>query len=170
MTSFIRIAPGDFDSRIVSLIGEKWFLLTAGTPDRLNTMTCAWGGMGYLWNRPVCFVFVRPQRYTFDFMERHDTFALSFLNHAHREILTYCGTHSGRDVDKIKETGLLPVFDDRGYIYFDQADIAVLCRKMYFNDIRRGGFTAVKDREAIYPEEDFHRMYIGEIHEILRRS
>lgn len=60
-------------------ISKEWMLVTAGTKDKFNTMTANWGGVGYLWNKPVVFVFIRPERYTFEFVENSETFTLSFL-------------------------------------------------------------------------------------------
>ena len=72
-------------------------LVTAGNATSFNTMTAAWGAMGYLWNRPVAFIFIRPERYTYEFIERNDGFTLSFLGEEHREAYKICGSHSGRD-------------------------------------------------------------------------
>ena len=74
------------------LIGKEWMLVTAGTPENFNTMTASWGGIGWLWNKPVAFVFVRPERHTFGFVEREERFTLSFLGEEHRDILNFCGT------------------------------------------------------------------------------
>ena len=49
---------------IWDLIGKQWMLVTAGPADEFNTMTASWGGIGWLWNKPVAFVFIRPERYT----------------------------------------------------------------------------------------------------------
>ncbi|HPQ42039.1 MAG TPA: flavin reductase [bacterium] len=170
MARFHGIPLEQFETRIVSMIGNQWFLLTAGNARQFNTMTCSWGGMGYLWNRPVCFVFVRPQRHTYTFMESHAGFSMAFFDETHRDILTFCGSRSGRDVDKIHETGLSPVFNDSGYILYEQAVRVITCRKIYADDIRSGGFIASAERDAVYPEADFHKLYIGEIQEILERS
>ncbi len=77
---------------VITLIGKEWMLVTAGTSERFNTMTASWGGIGFLWNRPVAFVFVRPERYTFGFIEKNERLTLSFLGEEHRDILNFCGT------------------------------------------------------------------------------
>ena len=50
---------------VFHLIGKEWMLITSGTIDRFNTMTASWGGIGWLWNKPVAYIFVRPDRYTY---------------------------------------------------------------------------------------------------------
>ena len=64
-----KIDPAWITENFISLIGREWMLVTAGDASRFNTMTASWGGVGYLWNKPVVFVFVRPERYTFEFIE-----------------------------------------------------------------------------------------------------
>jgi flavin reductase (DIM6/NTAB) family NADH-FMN oxidoreductase RutF len=91
------------------LIGTDWTLITAGAPRSFNTMTASWGGLGVLWDKKVCFCFIRPTRHTYSFVEKAASFTLSFFDEQHRKALTFCGTHSGRDTDKIAATGLTPV-------------------------------------------------------------
>lgn len=117
-------------------ISREYMLIAAGTPDRFNMMTASWGGMGYLWGQPVAFVFIRPERYTFGFVEREPRFTLSFLGEQHRDILNYCGTHSGRDGDKAAATGLVPVATELGSVGFEQARLTLECRKLYRTDFR----------------------------------
>ena len=87
------------------------FLLAAGDfpSGRYNCMTVGWGGIGALWDRPVALVAVKPGRHTFDFLERFPTFTLSRFPESYRRTLLYLGTHSGRDEDKIRESGLTPI-------------------------------------------------------------
>ncbi len=140
-------------------------LITAGMPDRFNTMTASWGGLGVLWERKVAFCFIRPTRYTYEFVERSERYTLSFFREQNRKALTFCGTHSGRDRDKVREAGLTPVRDG-GFIYFNEARLVLECRKIYFQDIGPERFL---DREIneMYSEKDYHRMYVGEIEKCL---
>jgi len=62
-----------------TLIGKDWMLVTAGTAERFNTMTASWGGLGVRWERKVCTIYVRPTRFTFEFIERAEMFSLSFF-------------------------------------------------------------------------------------------
>jgi flavin reductase (DIM6/NTAB) family NADH-FMN oxidoreductase RutF len=144
------------------LIGSDWMLITAGSPQAFNTMTASWGGMGIIWNKKVCFCVVRPTRHTRLFTERSGYFTLSFFEERYRDVLNYCGSHSGRDVDKIKETGLTPVFGDNT-VYFAEARLVFECKKVYYQDIDPGNFLDPAIDQRNYPLKDYHRLYVGEI-------
>jgi len=143
------------------LIGADWMLITAGTPESHNTMTASWGGLGILWERKVATCFIRPTRFTFEFAERSPHFTLSFFEEKYRKALTYCGTHSGRNTDKVKEAGLTPV-KEGGFVYFEEARLVLACNKIYSQDIDPKRFLDPKI-EGMYPQKDYHRMFIGEI-------
>ena len=160
---FITIDPEQLTDNVFRLIGKEWMLITAGDAGGFNTMTASWGGMGILWGRLVAFCFVRPQRYTFGFMEQHDHYSLTFYGPEHRGILDYCGSHSGREGDKAVATGLTPVVDPTGAVYFDQARLVLVCRKLYAQDLEEAKFINPALVEAHYPARDFHRMYVGEV-------
>lgn len=144
------------------LIGSDWMLISAGLQHDYNTMTASWGGLGYLWHRPVSFIFIRPQRHTYSFVEKADYFSLCFFEEKYREILEFCGSASGKDVDKAKETGLKVVNFENKTVYFEQARLVLVCRKLYHQDIRPEFFHDASIHEA-YPQKDYHRMYVGEI-------
>ncbi len=159
---FREITPYEIEENAIDLIGKQWMLITAGKKESFNTMTAAWGGFGFLWNMPVAYIFIRPQRYTYEFTEKDDFFTLSFFDKEYKKALTYCGTKSGRDVDKMKETGLIPRTTENGNIYFEQAKLVIECEKIYFDDIKPEFFVDTSiDRN--YPAKDYHRMYIGKI-------
>jgi len=162
---FRSIDPKTLKDNTFSIIDDEWMLVTSGDKNKFNTMTASWGGLGILWSVNVSFVFVRPGRYTYEFMEKCDTYSLSFLGDEHRDILTYCGKYSGRDKDKVKETGLTPVFD-KNSVYFEQARLVMVCKKLYFQDIDPSHFLADFINEK-YPDKDYHRMYIGQITDLL---
>ncbi|MBZ0155548.1 MAG: flavin reductase family protein [Alphaproteobacteria bacterium] len=150
------------------LIGSDWMLVTAGTAKSYNTMTASWGGLGVLWDKRVCFCFVRPTRYTYEFMERASHFTLSFFDEKHREALEFCGTRSGRDTDKAAATGLTPVTGIPGTVHFAEARLVFECRKIYFNDIDPEHFIdpGIQDN---YLARDYHRLYVGEVIRFLAR-
>ena len=152
----------------IKLISDDWALLSAGNCDAWNTMTVSWGGVGELWGKDVAFVFVRPQRYTKKFMEESDRFSLSFFGGGYKKELSLCGSKSGRDTDKAAQTGFVPVFDD-GAVYFRQAELVLVCRKLAFFDLDPKGFLD-KSIESNYPTGDYHRMYVGEIVKTLEKS
>lgn len=144
------------------LIGYEWMLITAGSMKSFNTMTAAWGGFGFLWNFQVAYIFVRPQRYTHLFTEREKCFTLQFFDPHYRDMLNYCGTYSGRDVDKIAETGLTPFETQSGNIYFEEARLQMECRKIYSDRIKPENFSDTSLSKH-YAGDDYHTLYIGEI-------
>ena len=154
--------PTKLTDNVFELIGSDWMLITAGSREAFNTMTASWGGMGVIWGKNVCFCVVRPVRHTFQFMESSDRFTLSFFDDRFRKALSFCGSHSGRDVDKVKETGLAPVFGEEG-VFFSQARLVLCCRKLYFQDVDPSHFTDPAIDPTHYPLKDYHRMYVGEI-------
>lgn len=144
-----------------NLIGKEWFLLTSGTPDEYNTMTASWGQVGVLWNKPVFTTVVRTSRKTFELMEKNEYFTASFFGDECREALAFCGKYSGRDYDKAKETGLIPV-EIENNISFEQARIVFVCRKIYQKDMEEGDFLD-KSLLSFYENDPYHKTFIGEI-------
>jgi flavin reductase (DIM6/NTAB) family NADH-FMN oxidoreductase RutF len=166
-TGFQTLDPEAVQDNVFKLIGKDWMLITAGTRESFNTMTASWGGMGVLWDKKVCFVFVRPTRYTFEFLEKSEVYTLSFLEEQYRDTLMYCGTKSGRDVNKVTETSLTPIFGN-GTVFFAEARLVMECRKIYVQDITPGNFLDQTINEY-YPKKDYHRIYVGEIIRCLKR-
>lgn len=155
----------ELKDNFVKMISDDWALLTAGTKDKFNTMTVSWGGIGELWNKDVCFVFVRPQRYTYEFMENNDYFSLSFFGGEYKKELGICGSKSGRDIDKMAETGFNPI-DLGEAVGFEQAKVNVVLKKLAYQDMKPDGFldeTIMKN----YANNDFHRVYVGEIVKVM---
>ncbi|MBU0489794.1 MAG: flavin reductase [Bacteroidetes bacterium] len=162
MNRFRISSPYDLKINPFQAIGNDWILITAGTPDSFNTMTAAWAGLGVLWKKPVAWIYIRPQRFTYQFTEKYDDFTLCFFPEKFRDALSFCGTHSGRDTDKIAATGLEPIATDKNNIIFAQADIALECRKLFYQDVDNSNFLDPAI-EKLYPLKDYHRLYIGEI-------
>lgn len=153
---------------ILRLFGKDWALITAGDPETVNTMTASWGGAGVLWNRPVAFCFIRPQRHTFTLTEANDRLSLSFLPEQYRESMRICGRLSGRDTDKFAAAGLTPAFED-GTPYIAEARLVLLCRKLYADDLKKAAFLLPSLLDN-YTAGDFHRMYICEIEQLYERD
>jgi flavin reductase (DIM6/NTAB) family NADH-FMN oxidoreductase RutF len=150
------------------LIAKDWMLVTAGKLESFNTMTASWGTFGELWHKKICVCFVRPVRHTYQFMEESDTFTLTFFGEEHRDALKFCGSHSGRDVNKMAQTGLTPAATETGSVYFKEARLVIECRKIYIHDLDPANFLdPAIDKE--YPDKDYHRMYIGEVIQVLRK-
>lgn len=161
--SWNDITPESLQESAFKLIGSDWMLITAGAPSSFNTMTASWGGFGVIWNKPVVWCVIRPQRHTYQFMEQSDLFTLSFLPDGFQEALWICGTKSGRDCDKIGEAGLNPVAGNTpGTTVFQEARLIMECRKLYSQDIDPDRFCD-QNLDSNYPDKDYHRMFIGEI-------
>ena len=91
----MNIKPENFDYNIFNLIGKDWMLITAGTGQEINTMTASFGGFGVLFFKNVAHIYVRPERYTYEFIEKSDTFSLTFFDEQYKDVLRYCGKASG---------------------------------------------------------------------------
>jgi flavin reductase (DIM6/NTAB) family NADH-FMN oxidoreductase RutF len=167
MTQFTEIAPVDIRHNPFQIVGRDWMLITAGKPDSFNAMTASWGTWGHLWERDVAICYVRPQRFTYGYMERSIVYTLSFYEEPWRPALEYSGSHSGRDVDKARETGLTPFQTPGGAVAFEQARLILECQKLYFGDIKEEGFVDNALVNEIYPRKDFHRFYVGLITRVL---
>ena len=147
-------------------IGKEWFLLTSGDENGFNTMTASWGFMGFMWRRSTFNAVVRPNRYTFEFMEKNDLFTASFFDEKYRSALSFCGSHSGRDCDKMKETCLTPKFID-GTTAFEEAALVIVCRKIYAQDMDVS--LLAEDIKPINGNDPIHKQYIGEILKVYSR-
>lgn len=170
LETFKKIDVKKIELPVFDKIANEWFLITAGTMDKMNTMTASWGTMGILWNKPVAVCFIRPTRYTFEFTEEADIFTLSFLGKENKKILNLCGTVSGRDTDKLEASGLEPVGFENGGISFQQANMVFECRKIYFDDLKPVFFIPDDIDDNIYPNKDYHRMYIGEVVSVYKKA
>lgn len=159
---FEKISPEQIADNVFQQIGQDWMLITAGKDKNFNFMTASWGGLGILWNKPVCFCFIRPERHTRKFMEENEIFTVSFFPPEYRDELMFCGTSSGRDTDKVAKTGFTPVISQNNAVYFEEARLVVECKKIYYQDIDPKNFLdeSIKNN---YPQKDYHRMYVGEI-------
>ncbi len=153
--------------RVMAVEGwkERWFLLAAGDfrAKSFNFMTVGWGGIGYFWKHPLAIIMVRPSRYTYEFLEKYPDFTLNLLPKEYSEKVAWCGAHSGRTVDKVKNTGLTPEAGRRvSAPAFAEAELVLECRKIYWSDLEPMRFLA-EYIEGNYPTKDYHRIYFGEI-------
>ena len=155
----------EFTTDVFSAFDKKWALLTAGDMNDFNTMTISWGGLGTIWGRPTATVYVRTSRYTHEFMDRSDYFTVSFYPEEYRKTLTVLGTKSGREIDKMRSSGLTPVAAGQG-VSFAEAERTLVCRKMYMQplDVAR---MPEEIARALYAKDAPHDMYLGEVLEVL---
>ncbi|NPV55218.1 MAG: flavin reductase family protein [Anaerolineae bacterium] len=141
-----------------------WFLLASGdlAAGKYNAMTVSWGALGFIWNKPLAMVVVRPTRYTFGFMNDFASFTLSAFDQSHRKALEYLGSRSGRNEDKIKASGLtLQSATQVAAPGFAEAELVLECRKVYWQDIDPSHFLDTRI-DQLY-NKDYHRIFFGEV-------
>lgn len=158
-----QIAVQSLERNVFETIGKQWMLVTAGNQESCNTMTASWGGLGVLWGAPVATAYIRPQRYTKEFLDRESYFTLSFLPEQYRAALRYCGSHSGRDGDKWAASGLTTAYTDGGVPYVAQAELVLVCRKQFCQRMDPACILDPEVDEKWYPAKDYHDIYIGTI-------
>lgn len=163
MQHFKEVDVTTVNENFIRAIGSEWMLITAGDRQRCNTMTASWGMAGEMWGHHAAMVVIRPQRYTYEFVEREERMTLSFFEHACHRALAYCGSHSGRDEAKIAKAGLTTVYTDEGVPALGEARLVLQCRKMYVDRMRPENFLDRKLIDRWYPQSDFHWIYIVEI-------
>ena len=156
----------NFETDIFTQFDKKWALLTAGNKDKFNTMTISWGGLGTLWNKPVATVYVRTSRYTYEFMEDNDYFTISFYPEEYKKTLGVLGAKSGRDMDKMNESGLTAKEIDNS-MTFDEAEVTLVCRKLFKQELDKANMPE-KIAEVVYGNDAPHVMFIGEVVDIIR--
>jgi len=167
---FQKISVQKWTIRACDIWDNQWLLLTCGdySKNEFNAMTVGWGSFGIMWQRPFAQVVVRPTRFTFEFMEKYDNFTLCAFPAKYHKTLQFLGSKSGRDRNKIAESGLTPRASENvetpGY---EEAELIVECKKIYWDDFKPERFldTGI---ERLYPKKDYHRVYFGEIVTILK--
>lgn len=174
MPNINEISINEFDGNVFEMIGTDWMLITAGTDLKtsypiVNTMTASWGGMGIMWHKNVAFLVIRPNRYTKEFIDVTDTLSISFFDSSYKEILTYLGTVSGRDEDKITKSNLTITYVD-DVPCFEEASLTMLCRKLYAQPIQTSYFLDKSLIKKWYPQHDYHELYIVEITKIFKQN
>ena len=112
-----EISVSELQDNMFDAIGKEWMLVTAGTQDKFNMMTASWGGTGILWGKPVAFIFIRPERYTYEFIEEGDKLTLSFLGEEHKAYMIAC------------QKRLLKNLDDGHYQVLPPNSLKMLVRK-----------------------------------------
>jgi len=153
--------PLKLSERILAQLKEGAFL-TVQAEESLNTMTIGWGLIGFLWQRPVFMVPVRDSRHTFTLLEKARDFTVSVPSGDKQDALTFCGTRSGRDLDKLEACRLAvrpaqhtasPILDIPG--------LHLECRLVYGTPLDRARLDTTL--LPLYPQSDFHTLYFGEI-------
>jgi flavin reductase (DIM6/NTAB) family NADH-FMN oxidoreductase RutF len=158
---FQEINIRDLKENVVKMIADRWLVIATGDKEKYNMMTGSWGAVGEMWGKDIGVTVIRPERYTHDLMEENEYFTLSVMPEAiNKAVHAVCGSQSGRDVDKTKLTGLTPVFEDS--VYFEQAEIVLVCKKIYVSQVKKENFLDPSLDEKWYGQ-GYHTMYVGEI-------
>lgn len=162
-----EIQATEIKENLVKLISKDWMLITAGTKDNFNTMTANWGFIGELWFKDMMEVFIRQQRYTKEFVDREGRFTLSFFPDEYKKTLSVLGTKSGRDMDKMHESGLTPVELESGQIAFAEAKLVIECRIVYSDILDESHFLDHEVFEKCYANPNIpggiHTRYYAQI-------
>ncbi|MDR1594605.1 MAG: flavin reductase [Prevotellaceae bacterium] len=171
MKDFKQVSIEQINVSASKLIGKDWMLITAGRDTAsFNTMTASWGTLGYLWEKNVAVMFIRPQRYTKEFVDANEIYTLSFFDERYRNALKICGTKSGKKRPrKAQEAGLTPMVTTLGSVAFQEATMILECRKLYASPLDSDAFINHAFAEKFYPDNDFHVMYVGEIVNVYRK-
>lgn len=169
MNYYKEVLPNTIKRNPFEALGKDWMLITAGNQEKANTMTASWGGFGVMYGKNVAYIVVRPQRYTKEFIDREDTFSLSFLDKSYRDALNYLGTASGRNEDKIAKSGLTLDFLEETP-YFTEANLVFFCKKLFMQQLDPSSFLSEKLDSTFYPGKDYHFLYIAEITKAIQAS
>lgn len=167
--SFKEINVNELEMNPFTKISKQWMLITAGNEEKANTMTASWGSVGFIWNKNALTMYIRPQRYTKEFVDANDTFTVSFLPEQYREALNLCGKISGRDEDKITKAGLTLAYED-STPYFEEAELVLVCKKMYVQEMKQECLEDASFDATYYPNNDYHYLYIAEIAKALKKE
>ena len=160
---FREISAKEIKENLIKAISDEWMLISAGDEDGYNMMTASWGFAGEMWGEDSVIAMIRPQRYTMQFVDSHDYFTLSFYGE-NKDIHKICGSKSGRDTDKTRMTGLVPIFENET-VYFEQARLVLICKKQYVDSLKEENFT---DQSVLkWYNKDFHNIVIGKIEKVL---
>lgn len=166
-SQYDRIEASDLPDNVFELIGQQWMLVTAGNNESYNTMTASWGGLTYIWERSASIMYIRDTRYTYQFLQKEESFTLSFFSEQYRGAMRICGTKSGRDTDKVKEAGLTPIETPSGLMSFGEARMIIECKKMLVQELDYANlsepYKAKIMEESYNNEPSKHQMFISEI-------
>lgn len=157
-----NININDYSCDYIKKISKDWMLVCSGNEDKSNAMTASWGGVGFMWNKPVVFVVVRPSRYTKSFIDKYNCLSLNFMSNEFREILSYFGSVSGRDCDKIKDKNLSLAYNN-SIPYMKDADFVMTCKVLYKQAMNKQCLLGLDIHDKWYSADDYHELYICEI-------
>ena len=166
---FVKISPKEISENPIKLIGQDWMLISAGSPEKFNSMTASWGGIGFMWNKPVAFAVIRPTRYTFEFVESRKRFTLSFFSQFFMYVLGILGANSVWDCDMVADSGLTPFFTESGAPAYEEAKLILDCSAIYSQTLDESAFLDSEALKKWYSSDPLHKLYVAEINDVLIR-
>ncbi|MBQ8797262.1 MAG: flavin reductase family protein [Oscillospiraceae bacterium] len=158
----------DYAGHIMQTI-PKGCLLTTAAEGKVNTMVIGWGHIGIEWSRPTFIVYVRGSRYTKELLDKNGEFTVNVsLSDPDKNIISVCGTKSGRDLDKFAHLGLTPVAGDTVSVPgIKEMPLTLECKVIYKQDQDPAAIDPVCDArfyaKGTPNEGDYHTAYYGEI-------
>lgn len=160
----------EITDNFVNKIDKQTALVTARKKDgTFNMCTVSWASIGRLWRKNIITIYIKPIRFTDSFIIEDNYFTLSFLDNNHHNDLILCGTKSGKNFDKIKNTNLKPIFLKNG-ITFEDYDLVFVLKKIYQGKFNEQGLISKEEIiNRYYVDEPFHNVYIGEIVDIISK-
>ncbi|MCQ2584712.1 MAG: flavin reductase family protein [Treponema sp.] len=161
-----EISAENLNENPFKLIGKDWMLITAEKENKVNMMTASWGGVGVIWGKNAATIYIRQSRFTKPFIDEGETFSLCVLPENMRDVLNFCGSKSGRDFDKVSETGLSVEHVD-SVPYFKESRLVLVCKKLFQQRLDMENAVDKSLTEKFYGSGDFHDMYIAEITKVL---
>ena len=167
---FKELSIDQFKINPFTVINDDWFLITAGDKSKYNTMTASYGAMGICFGKEIMTIYVRPSRYTYEFLENNDYFSICFFDEIYRHGLNVCGNLSGRTSNKVEVAGFTPEFKEKAP-YFSEAKTVFICKKVLTHEFNKKDFVNSKVFDSCYDEgEELHTMFMGEIVKVLHNE
>jgi flavin reductase (DIM6/NTAB) family NADH-FMN oxidoreductase RutF len=160
----IEVDYRDYFKPIAESLQKGGLLLVAqGAQSRPNPITIGWASLGPMWGRPVFTAMIRHSRYSFELLEQSGDFTVNLMPRGMSAALGFCGSKSGRDVDKMGKLGLTPATSNHVTSPgIDEAALILECVVIEKADMVPETLSRAILASA-YADGDFHRFYFGEI-------
>jgi len=154
-----------FETFDMAMQGQGAFLVVKNKDGIINTMTIGWGSIGHIWSKPILTILCRYSRYSFELLKNAETFTICIPRADElKKELAFCGSHSGRDYDKLKECNLTLAdgYGGKDYPIIKECGLIYECKIVYSQamDPHLIRDEAIKNK---YKDNDYHVLYYGEI-------
>jgi flavin reductase (DIM6/NTAB) family NADH-FMN oxidoreductase RutF len=164
-SQYDHIDPKDLPDNAIELTSEQWMVVTAGREKAFNSMVISWGGLGFIWEKPVVFTFINSSRYTYQFLQQESGYTLTVFSEKYRGALRILGNKSGKSNDKVKEAGLTPIKTPSGLMAYKEARMIIECKNIMIQDLDYNKTAASYKIADMYKNAptSHHNMFISEI-------